>query len=205
MATTIPLSVRADLTVLYNEPHRHYHNMAHIQHCLRELEAFAQSPEGWRLEASGLVDFAQVEWAIWFHDSVYDPQSKMNEENSADLLTMAASTGGISRNPARRLVLATKHSDQPLVNLDENVMVDIDLAILGQDESTYLAYAHNIRREYSFVPWNVYREARKLILQGFLNRARIYSTDYFHSKYEQQARANLTMELDRLGRGVVTF
>jgi predicted metal-dependent HD superfamily phosphohydrolase len=32
-----------------------------------------------------LTDPAAVEWAVWFHDIVYEPSSKSNEADSAEL------------------------------------------------------------------------------------------------------------------------
>jgi predicted metal-dependent HD superfamily phosphohydrolase len=42
---------------------------------------------------------------------------------------------------------------------------------------------------------------RSAVLQGFLNRPRIYGTRWFHDRYEAQARANLHRALTALGSG----
>jgi predicted metal-dependent HD superfamily phosphohydrolase len=67
--------VWAELLPRYSEPHRHYHNVQHIEECLREFEF------GQHLAA----DPAAVELAILFHDAIYDPRRSDNEEQSAQL------------------------------------------------------------------------------------------------------------------------
>jgi len=41
------------------------------------------------------------------------------------------------------------------------------------------------------VPGFVYRMKRRSVLQSFLARPTIYSTDHFRARYEAQARINL--------------
>jgi predicted metal-dependent HD superfamily phosphohydrolase len=81
---------------------------------------------------------------------------------------------------------------------DAALLVDVDLAILGQPSDVYTAFAGAIRREYWWVPRERYVAGRGKLLQQFLSRATIYQHDFFHSKYEQQARANIAAELQRL-------
>ncbi|CCW62273.1 unnamed protein product [Phytomonas sp. EM1] len=78
----------------YLEPHRHYHNLNHIRALLMELEAYIQvrssNSKGVSLCSSELSsqrwgDLAVV-LAIFFHDAVYNPTSKVNEEDSVGLL-----------------------------------------------------------------------------------------------------------------------
>ena len=50
---------------------------------------------------------------------------------------------------------------------------------------------HNIRKEYSWVDEETFSERRTEILDRFLKRKNIYSTDFFRDKYEEQAQENL--------------
>ena len=59
-------------------------------------------------------------------------------------------------------------------------------------------YEQNIRREYSWVPEDQFRQGRSAILQMFLDRDSIYLTDFFKGKYESQARENLQRSIDAL-------
>jgi predicted metal-dependent HD superfamily phosphohydrolase len=58
----------------YAEKHRAYHTSRHIDECLSLLD-----------EPTYLAGHpAEVECALWFHDAIYEPTSKSNEERSAD-------------------------------------------------------------------------------------------------------------------------
>ena len=74
-------------------------------------------------------------------------------------------------------------------------MSDIDLSVLGASPDDYGSYAEHISQEYSFVPAEIYNSARIGVLQMFLDRIRIYRTNFFHEKYEAQARTNLAGEI----------
>ena len=96
--------------------------------------------------------------------------------------------------------MATCHTAKP-ADADQQLLVDIDLAILGQNDAVYRQFERNVRREYFFVRWPRYVAGRSAVLQGFLDRPHIYGTDYFAQRYEAQARANLQQALSALGQG----
>lgn len=183
------------LLVRYAEQHRHYHTLAHIQHCLQELASVrehAVAPDA-------------VEMAVWFHDAVYDPQAKDNEEQSAKLATVVLDVGGFPDEfiaCVSSLVLTTKHagaSDDP----DAALLADVDLAILGQPETAFEEYERQIRREYAWVPRDTFAARRAAILAAFLARPRLYATAPMRDAYEAVARINLGRSLDRLRAGIV--
>ena len=88
------------------------------------------------------------------------------------------------------LIRLTTHAHTALVG-DAALMCDIDLAILGAEPWRFDQYDAAIRREYEWVPEDVYRRERARVLAGFLERPRIYHTPYFHDILEVQARVNL--------------
>jgi predicted metal-dependent HD superfamily phosphohydrolase len=79
--------------------------------------------------------------------------------------------------------------------------VDIDLSIFGQVAERFWNYEQQIRREYEWVPVNIFTTKRAEILEKFLARPRIFGTDFFFSKYEAQARENLMESVRRLCAG----
>ncbi|MDB6026056.1 MAG: hypothetical protein JWM68_2279 [Verrucomicrobiales bacterium] len=186
---TEPLGWFDQLSKRYAEPQRHYHNVQHINECLREFDSARH------LIAQPLA----VEMAIWFHDAIYDPRAPDNEERSADLAKQCLSAAGIDRliEPVSKLILATKHHVTD--SSDGTVLLDIDLSILGQPEERFFEYEKQIRREYEWVPEETFGIKRAEILQNFLNRPRLYTTDLFFSKYERQARLNLEKSIRILG------
>ena len=179
-----PKGLLCTLINAYSQPHRYYHTLQHIDECfslLQNVYDFAERP-------------AEVALAIWFHDYVYAPRETDNEERSAkwaEITILGSSAKAEVAERVKDLVLATKH-DSPLIGGDAKLLVDIDLAILGATDERFEEYEKQIRQEYSWVPEDKYRKARRDILLGFLDREFIYSTSYFSYKYEEKARANLT-------------
>lgn len=176
----------------YTEPHRFYHNLKHIAHCLKEFSEvryLAMHPD-------------EVEMALWYHDIIYNTKANDNEEKSAKEALNAAKRFGINENFGRRvyeLVLATTHKNTAK-NIDAQILTDVDLCIFGRPRQEFLDYDEGIRREYSWVSWEVYRKKRAEILQGFLNRKSIYVTDYFKKKYELNARRNIEVALKNINK-----
>lgn len=174
----------------YSHKDRHYHNLTHIQSCLEDFEQVMNLPEHPKAVESG----------IWFHDSIYDPKRTDNEEKSAGIAYGFLIIQGLPREFADRvydLILASKHRDPPK-NLDEKIITDIDLAILGKPELEFDLYEANIRNEYIHVPEDIFKEKRSELLKMFLSRPSIYSADFFKNKYEEQARINLERSLKNL-------
>lgn len=179
------------LLAAYGQPWRHYHGQAHLLDCLRLLEA---APFGLLTEESKLL-----QWAFFFHDAVYLPQSTDNEERSADMAkeALAELNPAEFAEPVIGLIMATKTHKAAGDPLAE-ILLDIDLAILGAEPSRYETYAEQIRAEYSFVPSEVYAEKRADILLGFLSREAIYLHPWHRDQWEQTARLNLARERARL-------
>ncbi|HYM18001.1 MAG TPA: hypothetical protein VEU06_05510, partial [Micropepsaceae bacterium] len=93
-----------------------------------------------------------------------------------------------------RLILATQHNAIPQ-GQDAEIVVYIDLSILGADESRYREYQLQIRREFGWVEEKAFRLGRSHVLQSFLDRPFIYSRPDFRSRLEGKARANLAREM----------
>lgn len=176
-----------ELRARYSEPHRSYHNLAHVEHCLREfarVRHFAADPEA-------------VEAAIWFHDAIYDPKAKDNEEQSAHLaLAMLPGETGLR---VARLIEATKH-DGVAADPDAALLCDIDLSILAADEHAFEEYERQVRREYAWVPDEAFARGRSAVLRSFLARQAIYQTEPFRN-LEAPARANLERALAKWTAG----
>ena len=147
---------------------------------------------------SAPVGHASIEFAIWYHDVIYDPRSSMNESLSANFFHSGIGTR-ISPELAsdiERLILATDHRSLLFQAEDESTIIDIDLSILGESEEVYDDYARNIRREYAHVPHAAYEEGRKTVLSGFLART-IFTNPPFQT-LELVARKNILREIATL-------
>jgi predicted metal-dependent HD superfamily phosphohydrolase len=143
---------------------------------------------------------AAVEAALWFHDAVYDPRSATNEEDSAAAASECLSEAGVARPTVdfvRQLVLCTK-THEPAGVPNAAVLIDIDLAILGQPSARFWEYEQAIRAEYAWVPTATFAQKRSEILTRFLRRPAIFQTAAFRARYESTARANLDASVARL-------
>jgi predicted metal-dependent HD superfamily phosphohydrolase len=176
-----------DLLQRWNEPHRHYHTSAHLAHC---LATYDRNP---------LRD-ARVELALWFHDAVYDPQARDNEERSAGLARAVAATACLAPaiiDVVVGCILATRHREPP-ASAAQALMLDVDLAILGEARRRFDRYDAAIRAEYAAVPEETYRRERSRILASFAQRVDLYTTPWFRGRYLERARANLLRAKRRL-------
>jgi predicted metal-dependent HD superfamily phosphohydrolase len=95
--------------------------------------------------------------------------------------------------------MATVHAAEPR-DPDSRLVVDIDLSIFGRDETIYDAFERNVRKEYQWVPWFVYRRKRIEVLGAFLERPRIYFTESLRERYESSARINLARAIATLSQ-----
>jgi len=184
------LPTYAALEAAYGELHRHYHTARHIDHCLAELD----------LACNLAAQPAEVEAALWFHDAIYKPSSSGNEQASADWAERFLRGHSIDPERIGRIcahILATRHAAPP-TSPDSQLVVDIDLAILGTDRDTYEEFEANVRKEYWWVPGPLFRRKRAEILQSFLDRPCMYSTESFRDRYEAAARSNLAAAITAL-------
>jgi predicted metal-dependent HD superfamily phosphohydrolase len=183
-------NVFESLAIRYSEPGRHYHNLDHVRHVLNTAAILCDGP----IEAV-------LELAIWFHDAVYDPRAKDNEEKSAvlaikDLNSLAV--GDERCSEVARLVRLTQTHLTTFGDRLGQILLDADLAILGADSATYECYAAAIRREFAWVPEVAYRRGRQAVLAQFLKRPQLYFSSWLHPQIEAQARHNLRCEIDFL-------
>lgn len=186
-------AVLEEIVLAYGEPHRHYHTLDHVAALLTLLDRHGER----------IAERDTVVLAILFHDVVYDPARHDNEQASAAFAAERLAGLGVPHELTRevsRYILATQHgqsaapTDEPSLAL----LLDLDLSILGAAPAEYRAYAEAVRREYAFVPDQIYRPGRRRVLEGFLARERIYLTDRLGELWERSARANLAGEIAAL-------
>lgn len=180
---TAPDGLLERLLAAWREPQRHYHTLQHLEECLvlfDEVRAGAEHP-------------GEIELALWFHDAVYDVHAHDNEARSAQWADEALAAAGIDAQRRHRihdLIMATCHTAHP-ASPDAMLLTDIDLAILGAPDARFAQYQQQIRAEYGWVAQTLYAAKRNEILQGFLDRQRIYATPVVRQLFEVRARRNL--------------
>jgi predicted metal-dependent HD superfamily phosphohydrolase len=197
----------------YAEPHRRYHDRAHLLQVLLSIDALAGDEDltplaaraGGR-SASAAPDLYLVRLAAWFHDAVYDlPERELtNEEASARLSVRELVRAGFEQEDltqVSRLVRLTATHAVGARDPEGELLCDADLAILAAPPERYEAYVAAVREEYAAVPDEQFWSARLAVLEPLAN------SEIFRSGRAQglkpAARANLRRELwslrDRLG------
>lgn len=182
-ATNDATDLCRELLARWSEAHRHYHTLQHLHECLALFDGVQALPEHPH----------EVEVALWFHDAIYDTRASDNELRSAHWAKQALADAGVPADVCERvhaLVMATCHEAVP-TGIDAQVLVDIDLAILGSGPERFAEYEAQVRAEYAHVPGFLFRRKRRAILRSFLQRERIYSTEHFRARFERRARENL--------------
>ncbi len=179
-----------ELAAAYGDASRHYHDQSHVTVCLSHLARYrhlAERPY-------------EIEVAIWFHDAIYDTRRADNEMQSAEWAKRYLSSENGSPDMISRVVKMINGTKSHVVTgIDAELMIDIDLMILGAAPSEFEAYDLSIRKEYCWVPEEQYRLARVAVLRGFIQRESIFKTIDFRQRYESQARNNLSRKIEELG------
>jgi predicted metal-dependent HD superfamily phosphohydrolase len=176
----------------YSEKKRFYHNLTHIQALIEKAETLK----------THFQNYDVVRFAIWFHDIIYNTKRSNNEEKSAELAAKALEEMQISNTNIKlveKMIIATKTHSASELTEDGKLFLDLDLGILGTNPEIYQEYHQAIRKEYSWVPWFLYRRSRKSVLSNFLAREHIFFTSEL-AKLEGIARENITQELEILSK-----
>lgn len=175
-----------ELEKAYQNNSRAYHNLSHLENMFDEWEQcqiIHQNQQG-------------LEWAIFYHDIIYKATKKNNELKSAQLCEERLKELDIPtdvRSLCFEMIIATqKHqkSDNETINL----MLDLDMSILGQSWEAYQTYYEGVRKEYAIYPDFLYHPGRVKVLQTFLQQP-IFHTSFFKDKYEAKAIENIKTEI----------
>ncbi|PWF47939.1 pantetheine-phosphate adenylyltransferase [Massilia glaciei] len=182
----------------YGGPGRHYHNLDHLLHGLSEIGVWAANTD------ASQGDMQELKKAFWFHDAVMrgpdgaQPDAQSDEERSAALWLGAELDAADADGPAA-LIRATAHlGGGAAAHRLKGLMLGADLAILGQADGVYDAYARAVRAEYAHLDEAAYRGGRARVLRHFCDMARagtLYRAPYFAGLYQHKALENMTREI----------
>lgn len=183
-----------EIEATYSHSKRHYHTLHHLEQLLNELLSVKEHIRDWNT----------VLFSVFYHDLVYNPLRRDNEERSVVIMENRLQSIDVPADiieGCKRQILCTQ-THKPCNDHDANFFTDADLSILGQEESRYREYTAAIRKEYALYADNLYYPGRKAVLDHFLQLNRIFKTDSFFSKYEKQARLNLQGELEYIAQAL---
>jgi predicted metal-dependent HD superfamily phosphohydrolase len=177
-----------DLLRRWAEPHRRYHDTAHLIAVLKVIDDCGGSD--------------RVRLAAWWHDAVYDPRAHgdANEQASAalaaDVLCALGAPTAVAADVARLVMLTAGHTTAPGDD-DGALLCDADLSVLAQTPQRYADYTVKIRQEYAHVPDADFRAGRAAVLRALLDLPTLFRLPEL-ARWEQPARANLRAELAAL-------
>ena len=174
-------SVYAHLCRLLGGSDRYYHNLEHIRESLRYFDEVAPL----------LRDPDAVEVALWFHDAEYTPGDATNERRSAELFIRLS--GGAAPAFRRRvcgLIFATRHASVARTG-DRRFIEDIDLIGFGASWEQFMHHGDRLRVEFTRQPDKQYYAGQVAFLELLQRRPVFFTTDFFHSRFEANARKNL--------------
>ncbi|MCP3933187.1 MAG: hypothetical protein GY705_29305 [Bacteroidetes bacterium] len=172
----------------YSSKSRHYHNLEHLENMFSELNKIQSEVE----------NLDCLLFAIYYHDVIYKSTKSNNERQSAlTFENRIAKTSFDKLSECMSQIEATKEHKLSEDN-DTNILLDLDLSVLGKSSEEYKKYSESIRKEYHIYPDFMYRKGRKKVLKSILELDFIYKTDFFKQEYENQANQNLALELKQL-------
>lgn len=173
----------------YNAPGRVYHTMSHLAYMIDQLyvyEAFSKK----RMDTKHLL------LGIFMHDLINEGKSD-DVKKSVELIGQYCNAA-CDQKAISRYILATDHemndADREKMQLEERLIHDLDLAVLGDSYDVYLQYAAGIRQEYSHIPEKTYAQQRITVLQKLLERP-IYLMPLGRLFKESCARENINREI----------
>ena len=166
-----------------------YHNVNHIIYMLTLYDqAFSAH--------LSVEDDRLMRWAIWYHDVVYDPSARDNEERSAEMAVRHFDGLGDTDKLSALIMSTKKHN--PVTDL-QRMLVDLDLAILAGLPRDYYEYSSAIRAEYSVYGDDDYCRGRAAALEGLINGPRRFDLlsgylGYENNEMYDNAIANMAAE-----------
>lgn len=180
----------------YQEPHRYYHTLAHVEHCLSQLDAAKEH----------VAEFSATEMAIWFHDIIYHYGARDNEILSVAYFREAAGPTMPAEFVDRvsEFIIATQHSGAAKDTAIAYV-VDIDLSGFGLPWEDYLADSNALRYEAQGVGDEQYYRGKLRFLGELQHWPSLYQSPFFRDRLEENAQSNIaryTRDLRDQGFGV---
>lgn len=151
----------------YNEKHRHYHTLEHINDMLLYVGDYYEEHKLCPLEIQ------ELELAIIFHDIVCFPLANDNEEKSVELFeSLSGHLFEDSIYEISKMIMATKnHETDKYLSSGESLIIRADLHGFN-DMGIYDLWDMNMRifREYAVVDWKDFKKGRVNFLHAYRDK-----------------------------------
>lgn len=138
----------------WNEKHRHYHTTDHLIEVISNIERDSS------FNFLNVYEKVAILLAAFFHDAIYNPKEKDNEDKSIQLFLRAFKNNDPRMvNAVCGIIECTKHRKRPIDKL-QRIFWDADNKgfLMGYDK--LLKNEHLIRKEYSYFSNEEYKKGR---------------------------------------------
>ncbi len=185
----IAVEVFNRLSEMYGESWRSYHNLNHIRDCLNYFDAcnnHALFPDS-------------IEFAIWFHDCIYEVGAQDNEERSRDWF-LEKSEGCLNsrlRTIVAKLIMDTSLNGVP-DSKDGKLLADIDLTSFGLPWHKYIKDSTDVQHELMANNITGSDAGKRKFLTSLMEKENIYYSMYYRKYFEQTAQINIQKHLQQL-------
>lgn len=177
-----PQPLLLELSALYCQPERHYHDLRHIADLLVWGQAFP-------------LDDIQV-WAVWFHDAIFDVSRKDNEELSAQLAERRLPAMGYDDAFVGEVAQIVRDTEKHIATTPRaEAVLDVDLAPLAIPEPAFIANRARIRKEHAHATDAQFVAGTAAFAESMLQREHIFHTAWGRAR-EAKARHNLLFLLE---------
>ena len=195
MVFDFPAPLLAAIHQAYRSPPRAYHGWSHVEDVEQWYQEVLKGP-GWKKPREVFI-------AILFHDAIYVPGRKDNEEKSAQLaLNLVDQHLPRKQLDTARIVelilLSARHGSLTPTDVDSEaaLFLDCDMAILGAAPEVFDRYDAAIFEEFRHLDSKLYALGRRRFLSRLLASPRIFLSDFFRDRLEAAARANVSRALE---------
>jgi len=157
-----------ELKAKYGESHRYYHTWDHV------LDLIDQVMDQYHHYFDN-----DLLLSILFHDAIYNPRDKDNEEKSAEYFKKYFPDNNLVYNA---IINTKNHKMNDNFSQTSYILNQIDMSILYQSNmKTFIDYENKIMKEYQFIDYESYRKHRLDFLKSvngikeeFINYVKYY-------------------------------
>jgi predicted metal-dependent HD superfamily phosphohydrolase len=187
---------------LYSQSWRKYHNLNHLYHFVSQADQLFTEQK--------IKNYVNTLLAIWFHDIIYIPSRKDNEDRSCEIfmqffqdikgaLILENIFESVDTETILNYIMCTKShfEDNEYDDTDLNYMLDLDLLTFSLPYEKFIENNKGIHFEFTHhLSEEQFKNGRGNFLKMVLKKKQIYRTPEMYEKYEKLARENIQRDLN---------
>jgi len=166
------LPIATNIVRCWTEPHRCYHNIEHLCYLFQNIfKEYYMNPKSFNQTILNGEHYSALYIAAMYHDIVYDTHSATNEEDSIKIMEEDLKNANPDFNIelVKQIIMDTKLTPGDTKNsMASDFFYNLDYGYAFNSELTTEEYERRIRKEYDWVPVEIYKEKRLAFLHGIL-------------------------------------